>query len=490
VIKAITDKADSQKSDLWRGYASHAAAAFALGFLDEQHTLFIGSRASRARARAEQNLKRLVEAVNPDGDPTEPFRRGMAHNIVKAALAEVTGLLSNGYEVNVSSGEQFLLRAEPLFGKARTLYATSLDTVSAFWADPATRTAATRYLKHQAPEGIARRLFVFSTPDAAHHHARILDQHVQQYRHVYVCSMDHYRRRIAPHVLRDGAASTLQNRDFAVLGYGDSCRVLAELDAHWLRFRSLETDGSDPEIAYPELTSLFEKWASAAEGEFCDDNTSVLRWSKGMWLDRKRWGIDLQSLFSERAATPDAIHMIFFRVEHPNRVDQFKEWLADIKERIMRPQVKGEVSIAQRYGIKDMWIGRKVDKQSLRDARSGGSIQATSRHVEPFALVMRFETETGLTGFYQDEEHSEIRKDLFEKLDSRLKRLYTAAPLNGSPTSESEVAYEAIEAIASQHIHRRDYLEDEAVGQMVQTVDPYDPAPVQHVAHQYEMTSR
>ena len=124
------------------------------------------------------------------------------------------------------------------------------------------------------------------------------------------------------------------------------------------------------------------------------------------------------------------------------------------------------ISLSEKYKIKDMWIGQKVGLQNVVDKKYGGRIQATSQHVEPFVLVMKFEDERGLDSFYQDEKHSEIRRKIFERLDPRLKQLYSMAPAAAAKKS-NELVYEAIEAIASKHIHRRDYLEDEAVEQMV-----------------------
>lgn len=147
--------------------------------------------------------------------------------------------------------------------------------------------------------------------------------------------------------------------------------------------------------------------------------------------------------------------------------------LAKIKKKVMRSCVSGRESLAEKYSIKDIWIGRHVGERDLRDKKFGGRIALSNESTRPFALVMRFETEEHLSRYYVDAEHSEIRRWLFEELDPRLKVLYDAA--ESKKVSDRALAYEAIEAIAGKYIQRCDYLEDEAIEQMVHSVDPFDP---------------
>jgi len=475
MIKAICDRANGDKDDRWQQYAADAAASFTLAYL-ESYELDVGSAVYRIPSQAEidEQVGHVIEFVAPDLHSLQDFQKELVGKVVTAGLKEVGDVLSGRYQADVGLGRHFLLRAGPLFGKASRIYATSLDTVSSFWTNPDNKAEAGEYLRHQAPGGQAMRLFVFSDADTAHKHCKVLDAHEQSYGHVYLCSMPYYQTLLRNLIPAGGSVDHLLNRDFAVLSYGGAPNfthhLFAELDSRSLSYQQITLD-EPGKVSYRAIIELFERWQSIPEGQFDPADAQVLRWERRMWMDHGVWASALQTMFNER--TSDAIHMVFFRVE-PHNEGSLRELLADIKQRLATIPHGESLSMMARYGIKRIWIGRKMHDQQVRDKLYNGLITATPADAEPYILIMRFDTEDGLTRFYTDKEHSEIRREVFEKLDSRIKILYDTADSLLANGHNRAVAYEAIEALAGRYIHRRDYLDDEMIDEMVRTVKPYD----------------
>lgn len=476
MIKGVSDRGDVDKKDLWQQYAADAAASFTLAFL-ESYPLVVGRAVFLAPSQSEidEQVQHVTEFVAPDLHSLQDFQKELVGKVVTAGLKEVGDVLSGRYQADVGLGRHFLLRAGPLFGKASRIYATSLDTVSTFWTNPDNKAEAGEYLRHQAPGGQAMRLFVFSDADTAHKHCKVIDAHMQSYRHVYLCSMPFYKTLLRRLIPAGGSVDQLLNRDFAVLGYGADNNfthyLFAELSSRSLSYQQITLDNPN-KISYRAIIDLFERWQHISPGQFDDQDAQVLRWESKIWKDQDPWAKVLRTMFNER--TSDAIHMVFFRPDQHNE-SSLRKWLADIKKRLATPDSGESQSMMAKYGINRIWIGRKMRNQQVRDKIYGGRISTTPDHAEQYVLIMRFNTEDELTRFYSDDVHSLIRKEVFSKLDRRIKILYDAT--ESGPLAQGEnkaTAYEAIEAFAEKFIHRRDYLDDEMIEEMVKTVKPYD----------------
>jgi nucleoside phosphorylase len=476
MVKAICDRGDAKKDDRWQQYAADAAAAYALAFLDD-YELVVGSREfiTKSEGDIEREVEHVIEFVAPDLNALQPFEHDLVRQIVAAGIKEVGDVLSGRYQADVGLGRHFLLRAAPLFGKARHIYATSLDSVSTFWTNPDNRAEAVEYLRHQAPAGSARRLFVFSDPDSAHYHAKVLDHHEESYHNVYICSIAEYRTLLATFAA-EATVEQLLDRDFAILGYNEhlesGTHLFAELDAKHLEYQRIQLDVPGA-VSYRNMLGVFERLKRVERGDVCS-SCRVLRWKQGLWQDREVWAERLKSMFDER--TFDAVHMVFFQVPRGHREERLRRRLADIKRDVLRPSAGTRQSMRKRYGVKNVWIGRRMQyPHELRDGVYHGKLMTGTESAEPYVLIMHFADENGLMQFYADKEHSVIRQRVYEEIDPRLAEMY-AATKEGPLSSDhgKEVAYEFIESLASQRLRRLDYRDDEMITEMVRTVQPYD----------------
>jgi nucleoside phosphorylase len=252
MIKGICDKADSIKNDRWQEYAAEVAAAYAMSFLDSFELAGAGAGFHpKSEEEIEKETAQIIDFVASDPISIQDYQHELVTQIVKASLREVSDVLSGRYQTNLSHGQQFLLRASALFGRASNIFATSLDTVSTFWTNPNNRAEAREYLRHQAPSGRAARLFVFSNADTAHNYAKVLDGHDRSYQNVFICSMQRYQQ-ILEGICEGCQVDQLINRDFAILQYeeNNSMRnLLAELDEKSLEYKEINLDQPE-EINY------------------------------------------------------------------------------------------------------------------------------------------------------------------------------------------------------------------------------------------------
>jgi nucleoside phosphorylase len=471
MIKGICDKGDPSKGDNWQEYAAEVAAAYATSFLDSFELIGAGTGFHpKSDHEIEEETAQIIDFVASDPISIQGHQHDLVKQIVKASLREVSDILSGRYQTNLSHGQQFLLRASALFGNASTIYATSLDTVSTFWTNPNNRAEAREYLRHQASSGNAMRLFVFSNSDIAHNYAKVLDWHERSYKNVFVCSMQKYQQ-ILEEICGGCHPDQLINRDFAVLQYANQNiyrNLLAELDEKSLEYKEIDLDHPD-EINYRAFIGLFDRYMRIERGQL-DESSCVLRWQEGFWNDKERWVEILRKMFDERES--DVIHMVAFKIEGKSE-EQLREMFAEIKRKILINVPSGSKSMKVKYGIKNVWFGsRKL--YEVRDYLHRGRLKMSDSNHNPYILILQFANEEGLQKFYEDREHADLRKKLYESFDSKFRILYEATQ-EGILASENgkQVAGEFIESMAKQYVSRYDYRNNEMIREMVMTTEPF-----------------
>ncbi|MFN9872903.1 MAG: hypothetical protein ACK55E_15925 [Cyanobacteriota bacterium] len=471
MIKGICDKGDPLKGDGWQEYAADVAAAYTASFL-EQIELIGGGKRIRAKNDddIEEETAHIIDFVASDPVSLQSFQHDLVKQIVKASLREVNDILLGRYQANLGHGQQFLLRAKALFGNATSIYATNLDTVSTFWTNTSNRYEAREYLKHQAPNGKASRLFVFSDADSAHNHANILDWHDHSYGNVFICSLEQYRR-FLDEVCGSMRPDQLLNRDFAVLQYenkGLCNNIFAALDDKSLEYQEIYLD-QPGEIDYKAYIGAFHRYLKLERGQL-DQHSSVLRWQEGFWKDKERWADILKKMFTERES--DVFHIVVFKYD-PNIESLLRQNLAEIKKKILCNTSSSPATMRNKYGIKDVWFGERKLCEA-RDYLHKGRLKMSENNGDTFILMLQFNNQDGLQRFYEDKEHADLRKKLYELFDNRFSIMYEATE-SGLLASENRksIAGEFIESMAQRYISRYDYQNSEMIREMVMTTDPF-----------------
>jgi hypothetical protein len=471
MIKGISDKGDRHKDDGWQEYAAHAAAAYATSFL-ERIDLIAGGKNTRPKndAEIEEETAQIIDFVSPDVVSIHPYQHDLIKQIVKASLREVNDILLGRYQANLSHGQQFLLRARALFGNATSIYATSLDTVSTFWTNPNNRNQACEYLRHQAPNGQASRLFIFSDADSAHNYARILDSHDRSHKNVFICSIDRYKQ-ILDDICSSLRPSELLSRDFAILQYennGGYRNLFAALDDKSLEYKDIDLDQPD-EVDFRSFIELFQRFMKLRGGQL-DETSGVLRWQEGLWKDKESWAHLLMKMFTEREF--DVFHIVVFKQDVKTQ-NILRQRLTEIKKKIMGNTYENSTTMRNRYGIKNVWFGERKLFEA-RDYLHKGLIKMSDDNNDSLILILQFNNQDGLQRFYEDKEHAALRKRLYELFDDRLRIMYEALE-EGSLGSDKRksVAGEFIESMAERYVSRCDYQNSEMIREIVITNDPF-----------------
>jgi nucleoside phosphorylase len=472
MVKGSCDKADPNKGDNWQEYASCAAAAYVLGFLQERELLvFSPDYIQKTPNDITLETDRIIHDLGIDPSRIAGYQHDLIRNIVSATLAEANDILSGQYVSHIDHGQHFLLRAAPLFGKAAEIYAVSLDSVSTFWVNKANRKAARTYLENQAPHGVANRLFVFSEADTAHRYAKVLDAHNEKYHNVFICSLQHYRDLILPALRGSETVEELLKRDFGLLVYkGPSAALFAELTDRSLEYKRADLTRQD-QLNFQKLLAAFERFKGLQRGVFTEPE-GVLRWQQGFWQDRKHWADVLEQMFRER--TSDAFHLVLFECDQ-GAEQKLREHFANIKRKLMYGDGHGSEPMRDKYGIHSVWFGRRSDysKGTPRDGSLGGRL-IVNADAPLLLLIMRFRDQEGLLRFYADAQHAAIRQAVYESLDPRTAEIYELTSTPRLADKKKKALYEAIEGLVCPRIKRWDYLNKEMIREMVIATDPYE----------------
>ncbi len=467
VVKGISDFADIDKDDSARTYAARAAAVCIFRTIESLSATRLGTRPQLTN---EDRVSAALSVIVPDLIQQGGFRYGLAQKLVESMIEETSGIVANDYTQNLSTGAQFLVRANQIFKPASEVLAVSVDSVSTFWTDEQNRTAAYKYLKAQSDD--TTRLFVFTDADTAHRYGKVLDAHFRQYRNVFVTTADHYKSLLSRWAVPSQFVSP--DTDFAILDYSlngeppaNVASVLATLDDHRLFPKRLvpendEIVGSGWDWRFRESFSEFK---SIPEGE-ADAEKKVLRWSLGFWKHRD-WPDRLQELFSARPQR--VFHVVLFRGAAGGKLEQA------LNAAYTSLSMKRRQEWGRKYGMEIVWFGSRHDWNSIpRDGTINGELRVDAFEDLQYIIIMSFASESGLRHYYEDAEHSEIRRSLYSQFDERLDVLYQLLDKNGHEKGIPELLYECIESIAVKTIQRLDFRDHRSIGEMTEE-EPYEP---------------
>lgn len=256
-------------------------------------------------------------------------------------------------------------------------------------------------------------------------------------------------------------------RDFALLDYSDGTSYLAELDHRFLRLDPLEPQGKSVR-SRPTRELFNDLIRSIRPGEF-DPRRKVLRWSDAFWDRPQKWASVLESMFEKPKA--DVFHTVSFDITD-KQYQELRGDLARIKYQLLQGN-SGEKSLGELYHIKKIWLTQRVvynEGSSPRDGLTNGRLHMSASRSRRYMLMIQFGSLGDLSGYYHDQNHAQLRRQLYEKLDPRTKSLLDRLEeirQKNDPDHRVDEQYEIIEDLAAHKIHRLDFFEDELIEHMV-----------------------
>ncbi len=388
------------------------------------------------------------------------WQQMLAEEVIQGAAQELESLNTQKYNAYIRRGHNFMMRARPVFECADRVFAVSVDNVSQFWVslDRAEQRVAESYIRAQPRN--THRLFVFDSPESAHNHATIMNIHVRRYGDtggVYLCSRRDYDRLLYATGVPGG------QHDFAALEYSGSDSVVttfvATLDADRFSINKEPTQALAKQM--DEFKQTLEGFGTLDGGEI-DDHHNVMRWSIDMQKHEDEWANKLKQLFGARK--PDVFHMVSLSeraLQEPEKRREVVRLVHAVRDMLVRLPSRSEKKIH----LKDFWVGEALGvRKAARDAATGGKIANDGAIKEPLILWMRFDSEEDLHAWYSDEEHSVVRRNLYQAFDEEIKELVSAG---FTGRGGSEALYAKIENIAAKYLVRRDYVESDTIDDIV-----------------------
>ena len=366
----------------------------------------------------------------------------------------MVSLRESEYRALVSEKSNFVLRALPVFAKANSVLAVSIDLVSGFWISNDDQIAKLTYDYISCQPENTKRLFVLEGPEILNRYTEMLDRHYERYGQsggVYVCSADTYRHIV---VSKFGNESSMLKRDFAYLKYdseaGSTANVATLAHDH---FTVREEKLDEMNIPLEGVEHFFQSLDEVDPGEKCglsatDSHFKVLRWKLGQSSDES-WTEDLKELFGH---TGRCIHAVSFSKTICDSGDQFFDLVEEVKSLAAKAK-----RLKLEFQPEEVLFGENYDHLE-NDGESKGTIPIRKADNWPYMFVFVFASEMRMSAWYQDLEHSRIRRKFYELISEEIRELYRTYEAENLSAEERQAIYGKIEAIASKHFARFDYV--------------------------------
>jgi hypothetical protein len=435
-----------------------------------QDPSFYQKRAIRRHVGALQRwIQNRCEAE--DGKEFRPLQLTLIETILSATTLEVDAVKALTYRQNIGREREFVIRAKPVFSRASEILATSLDTVSTFWHNRELQLHTGDYLEAQSKSGTCR-LFVFSSADNAHKYGNLLAAHYRRYGTtgggVFICSLNAYRHKILPKIAEEADAGRLLSTDFALLTYlgPDSRKEVLEATLDQNLFTLVLHQPSKGLINELGFRKMFNELKCLADGEI-NQTYEVVRWHPGYTsigdIEREKWAAVLEELFGGKRHG-DIYHIVFFN----NLTSEDVRHVLEVKNRILKLKENLERTHSEAAPL-EVWFGSRI-AVAVNDALGGGRIDVGTPRDAPYVLTMKFSSEEGLKRYYEDCEHSDARRTLYENLRPETAPLFRLIERHADDVKSA--VWEVINKIAKEWIERRDYIDNEEFRHIVKKPIP------------------
>ncbi len=405
-------------------------------------------------------IRKLLQSLTERIDRTtftREFRADLVYGILASAKEEVEKLSNETaqYEQDLSLGENFIVRAGPVFAEAEKVYAVSVDVYSGFWIAPDQQRRAEEYTSRQPPN--TKRLFVFSSMETAMKYRNVLKAHYQQYGTgggaVLLTTASRWHDFLRNEVSAEQLDNII-NRDFAVLVYGHSPQelYLATLTETTLRLQAMAT----LQPFHWAIMHTFDRLAAAPE--WIGEEQGIVKWRAAYGRSDSEWSSLLSRLFNSEERKTSVYHIVLFSasVDFPKLTTHIRETVQPQLMSILDPETKKPL-------IEDMWFGSRdasLMRMAPMDGKFGGRLVVQNEVVVkyPNCLVLKFRSTDDLKTYYEDPTHSEVRRQLFSSLDPTIAEIYGTLESLGD-SAKKEVSG-AIEQAAARIMLRADYLRE------------------------------
>ena len=335
--------------------------------------------------------------------------------VIGQARIEAREINAGRYEINLGMEHDFLKRAQPLFGSANAIYATTVSSVSSFWTGMENKAQAIKYLLAQ--KGKVIRIFIFDKPDSFIRYREILDANFEQYGEegaVFVTSKKMYLRKIIGcFCTHEESKQKLLGIDFGILEYDSSVKLFAWLKGQYLGFMDAETPHNEFQVDAEDFSYLLDKMANASDKEN-RNQYGVIRWSKDKSEDNKFLKSCVNRLFGPMLG--DLSHIVLIK----DKTDRLAATIARVKHNISS-LIDEQGGSDPDFRSSDVWFGKNILIGGRDPVYSGELIHNQDYK---YMLYMRLPTKRDLEQWYRIEAHSDYRKNLYCELVGSVSALY------------------------------------------------------------------
>jgi hypothetical protein len=427
--------------------------------LSRLHTL----RDSAWQASCYRDLRVIGDDVHKS-ESTPTWKAALCQRVLQNAKVQLRNILVNddcGFPV---AHEQAYLRfAEPIFGRAKTIIAICIASISTFWTNPDFSNDAGTYLRNQDSSADSiMRLFVFDSVDELVRFRSILQKHHHAYGRelpssgVFLCSTRSYGRLLKRWSLSSDFRALHQ--DFGLLSFRDgNSRMYATLDDR--EFHYTAYDEEDITLTtYRLIGEYFESLKTLQPGEF-DSESGVSRWSPEWSDDDGQLTQAVAALFQDRHQP--ASHIVLIRPEANSPV------VADYLRQLVVRFHKQRTALK----IKSIALSQRCDL-GITDRRYAAPLLTLQDF--DYYLAMTFDDEDALRHYYQHELHSLERENLYIVLNPGVKPKFEEASLLPKRQIQERAAlFSEIERAMQEggYVMRIDALDDDSLVYLLSRVD-------------------
>lgn len=386
--------------------------------------------------------------------------------------SDLSNIVNDVYETNVSYEDNFLKDASPYFKFASNIHAVSIVNVSTFWTDRKAQNAAILYLEAQSDlDKNVIRLFVFETPRQIHYYKNILRKNFNYYVQaksnninlnsgVLVCSRKSYQKLLTDEINYYPISSNkIFDQDFGILTYDSALNkhsLEATLDSTDFKVKRIELSEENTRKSFVDLLNYI---VSLKDTNLALSKYRVAILTGNIFENNSKWDSMVDSLFNDYN-TSDIFHVIYFNI-NKNKQKSFEtiigKFISDIESKRTNEEIK----------FKSISLRRFKKIINARDYKTNGDLKFHGQF--NYSLSIVFKNQQDLESYYNDSLHSEVREIIYVLLNNDTKRLFTKTRQKGIGVSDRKKIFAEIEDLVSNFIFRVDWEQYDING----TITPF-----------------